>query len=118
MNIIKEDIDQTHTIIKVKVAPEDWKPKVDKTLKDYRKTANIPGFRPGMVPMSIISKRYGKAVLVEEINTLLSDNLTKYIKDNELRVVGEPLPMENKVDLDKEVEHEFGFEVGLVPDFN
>ena len=87
-------------------------------MKDYRKSANIPGFRPGMVPMSIINKRYGKAVLVEEINNLLSDSLTKYIKDNELRVVGEPLPIENKVDLDKEVEHEFGFEVGLVPDFS
>jgi len=118
MNIVKEDINQTHAVIKVKIAPEDWKPKVDKTLKDYRKSANIPGFRPGMVPMSIISKRYGKAVLVEEINTLLSDSLTKYIKDNALRVVGEPLPIENKVDLDKEVEHEFGFEIGLVPDFN
>lgn len=118
MNIVKEDINETHAVIRVKIAPEDWKPKVDKTLKDYRKSANIPGFRPGQVPMSIISKRYGKAVLVEEINNLLSDNLTKYIKDNALRVVGEPLPMENKVDLDKEVEHEFGFEVGLVPDFS
>lgn len=117
MNILKEDVDKTHAVIRIKIAPEDWKPKVDKTLKDYRKSANIPGFRPGMVPMSIINKRYGKAVLVEEINTLLSDSLTKYIKDNELRVVGEPLPIENKVDLDKEVEHEFGFEIGLVPDF-
>ncbi len=118
MNIVKEDLNNTHAVIRIKIAPEDWKPKVDKTLKDYRKSANIPGFRPGQVPMSIINKRYGKAILVEEINSLLSDNLTKYIKDNELRVVGEPLPMENKVDLDKEVEHEFGFEVGLVPDFN
>jgi trigger factor len=118
MNIVKEDINNTHAVIRIKVAPEDWKPKVDKTLKDYRKTANIPGFRPGMVPMSIISKRYGKAVLVEEINTLLSDSLSKYIKDNELRVVGEPLPMDNKVDLDKEQEHEFSFEVGMVPDFS
>ena len=118
MNIVKEDIKNTEAVIRIRIAPEDWKPKVDKTLKDYRKTANIPGFRPGQVPMSIIQKRYGKAVLVEEINTLLSDNLTKFIKDNDLRVVGEPLPMENKVDLDKEVEHEFGFEVGIVPDFS
>ena len=118
MNIAKEDINNTHAVIRIKISPEDWKPKVDKTLKDYRKTANIPGFRPGQVPISIIQKRYGKAVLVEEINTLLSDNLSKYIKDNALRVVGEPLPIENKVDLDKEVEHEFGFEVGLVPDFS
>ncbi len=118
MNIVKENINDTHAVIRIKIAPEDWKPKLDKTLKDYRKTANIPGFRPGQVPMSIISKRYGKAVLVEEINTLLSDNLSKYIKENELRVVGEPLPMENAIDLEKEVEHEFGFEVGLVPDFS
>jgi trigger factor len=118
MNIAKEDINNTHAVIRIKIAPEDWKPKVDKTLKDYRKSANIPGFRPGQVPISIIQKRYGKAVLVEEINTLLSDNLSKYIKENELRVVGEPLPIENKVDLDKEVEHEFGFEVGIVPDFS
>jgi trigger factor len=117
MNILKEDINATHAVVKIKIAPEDWKPKVDKVLKDYRKSANIPGFRPGMVPMAIINKRYGKAVLVEEINTLLSDSLTKYIKDNALRVVGEPLPIENKVDLDKEIEHEFGFEIGLVPDF-
>jgi trigger factor len=118
MNITKENTNPTHAVIRIKIAPDDWKPKVDKTLKDYRKTANIPGFRPGMVPMSIISKRYGKAILVEEINTLLSDSLSKYIKDNEMRVVGEPLPIENKVDLDKEVEHEFGFEVGIVPDFS
>ncbi len=118
MNIVKEEINPTHAVIRVKLAPEDWKPKVDKTLKDYRKTANIPGFRPGMVPMSIISKRYGKAVLVEEINTLLSDSLGKYIKENDLKMVGEPLPMENKVDLDKEQEHEFSFEIGIAPDFS
>ncbi len=84
MNITKEEINPTHAVVRIKIAPDDWKPKVDKTLKDYRKTANIPGFRPGMVPMSIINKRYGKAVLVEEINTLLSDSLSKYIKDNQL----------------------------------
>ncbi len=117
MNITKEDINQTNAVIRIRIAPEDWKPKVDKTLKDYRKSANIPGFRPGMVPISIINKRYGKAVLVEEINTILSDSLNTYIKDNQLQIVGEPLPLENKVDLDKEVEHEFGFEIGLVPDF-
>jgi len=117
MNIVKEDINDTHAVIRIKIAPDDWKPKVDKTLKDYRKSANIPGFRPGLVPMSIINKRYGKAVLAEEINTLLSDSLTKYIKEKELRVVGEPLPMENHIDLEKEQEHEFGFEIGLVPDF-
>src|SRR6185437_7666435 len=102
MDIVKESIDDTNAVIKVKITPTDYKPAVDKTIKDYQKKATIPGFRPGMVPMSVINQRFGKSILADEINQLLSDSLQKYIRDNEL------VP-------DKEFE--FAFEVGLVPDF-
>jgi len=117
MDIVKESIDDTNAVIKVKITPTDYKPAVDKTIKDYQKKATIPGFRPGMVPMSVINQRFGKSILADEINQLLSDSLQKYIRDNELRIVGEPLPKHNHIDLVPDKEFEFAFEVGLVPDF-
>lgn len=117
MDIVKESIDDTNAVIKVKISPTDYKPAVDKSIKDYQKKAVIPGFRPGLVPASVITKRFGKSILADEVNQLLSDSLTKYIKDNQLRVVGEPLPKTTNVELEFEKEFEFAFEVGLVPDF-
>lgn len=118
MDIVKESIDDTNAVIKVKIVPADYKPAVDKTIKDYQKKAVIPGFRPGMVPVSVINQRFGKSILADEINHLLSDSLQKFIKDNQLRIVGEPLPKDNtQIDLVPEKEFEFAFEVGLVPDF-
>lgn len=117
MDIVKESVDETNAVIKVKVSPADYKPAVEKTLKDYQKKAVIPGFRPGMVPVSVINQRFGKSIMAEEINHLLSNSLDKYIKDNKLRIVGEPIAQNNNVDLQPEKEFEFAFEVGLVPDF-
>jgi trigger factor len=117
MDIVKESIDETNAIIKVKVTPADYKPAVEKSIKDYQKKASIPGFRPGMVPVSVINQRFGKSILAEEVNHLLSHSLQKYIADNKLRIVGEPLPKENNIDLQPEKDFEFAFEVGLVPDF-
>src|SRR5580698_8701010 len=118
MDIVKESIDDTNAVIKVKITPTDYKPVVDKTIKDYQKKAVIPGFRPGMVPMSVIHQRFGKSILADEINHLLSDSLQKYIRDNQLRIVGEPIPKENHLELVPDKDFEFAFEVGLVPDFN
>jgi trigger factor len=117
MDIVKESVDETNAVIKVKLVPADYKPAVDKTIKDYQKKAVIPGFRPGMVPLSVINQRFGKSILAEEINNLLSSSLQNYIKDNKLRIVGEPIAQNNNVDLQPEKEFEFAFEVGLVPDF-
>src|ERR1700685_3900949 len=117
MDIVKESIDETNAVIKVKVIPADYKTAVDKSIKDYQKKAVIPGFRPGLVPASVITKRFGKSILADEVNHLLSHSLDKYIKDNQLRIVGEHIPQTTNVDLDFEKEFEFAFEVGLVPEF-
>ena len=77
MNITKEQIDELNAVVKVSVTKEDYHDKVETILKDYRKQANIPGFRKGQVPMGLIKRQYGKAVLVDEVNKLLQDNLNK-----------------------------------------
>ena len=92
MNIQKEQIDELNAIVKVAITKEDYSDKVDKILKDYKKQANIPGFRKGQVPMGLIKKQYGKAVLVDEVNKLLQDNLNKYLTEEKLDVLGNPLP--------------------------
>src|ERR1700739_34377 len=117
MDIVKESIDDTNAVIKVKIIPADYKKAVDKSIKDYQKKAVIPGFRPGLVSTSLITKRFGKSILADEVNQLLSDSLSKYIKDNQLRIVGEPIPKTSNIDLEFEKDFEFAFEVGLVPDF-
>jgi len=118
MDIVKESIDDTNAIITVKVVPADYKKAVDKSIKDYQKKAVIPGFRPGLVPASVITKRFGKSILADEVNHILSHSLDNYIKENKLRIVGEPLPQATNIELEFEKEFEFAFEVGLVPDFN
>jgi trigger factor len=117
MEIVKESIDDTNAVIKVKIAPADYKPAVDKSIKEAQKKAVIPGFRPGLVPMSVINQRFGKSILADEINNILSDSLQKYIRENQLRIVGEPMAKQSNVDLQPEKEFEFAFEIGLVPDF-
>lgn len=117
MNITKEQIDELNAVIKVAVTKDDYQDKVDKILKDYRKQANIPGFRKGQVPMGLIKKQYGKAVLVDEVNKLIQDNLNKYLTEEKLDVLGNPLPkQQDSFDWDKE-EFDFEFELGLAPNF-
>ncbi len=118
MNITKEQIDELNAVVKVAISKDDYQDKVDKILKDYRKQANIPGFRKGQVPMGLIKKQYGKAVLVDEVNKLLQDNLNKYLTEEKLDVLGNPLPKQQEnFDWDKEV-LDFEFELGLAPNFD
>ena len=103
MNITRENIDELNAVVKVEISKEDYSPKVEKILKDYRKNANIPGFRKGHVPMGLVKKQYGQAVLVDEVNKLLQENLNKYLTEEKLDVLGNPLPKEQEnFDWDKD----------------
>jgi trigger factor len=117
MNITKEQIDDLNAVVKVAITKDDYQDKVETILKDYKKQANIPGFRKGQVPMGLIKKQYGKAVLVDEVNKLLQDNLNKYLTEEKLDVLGNPLPKQkDDFDWDQD-ELSFEFELGLAPDF-
>lgn len=117
MNITKEQIDELNAVVKVSVTKEDYHDKVETILKDYRRQANIPGFRKGQVPMGLIKRQYGKAVLVDEVNKLLQDNLNKYLTEEKLDVLGNPLPkQQDNFNWDSE-ELAFEFELGLAPSF-
>ncbi|NJY61874.1 trigger factor [Salinimicrobium sp. CDJ15-81-2] len=117
MNITRENIDELNAVLKVDIAKEDYSNKVETVLKDYRKNANIPGFRKGHVPMGMVKKQYGKAVLVDEVNKLLQDALNKYLTEEKLDVLGNPLPKEqDNFDWDAE-NYSFEFELGLSPQF-
>jgi trigger factor len=118
MNITRENIDALNAVVKVDIAKEDYSDKVEKILTDYRKTANIPGFRKGHVPMGMVKKQYGKAVLVDEVNKLLQDALNKYLTEEKLDVLGNPLPKpQDELDWDAE-KLSFEFELGLAPEFD
>lgn len=113
-------IDDVNATIVVEVEKSDYQEKVNKSINQLRQRANIPGFRQGKVPKGIIEKMYGKSVLVDEINKIVSDELFKYIRENDLHVLGEPLPSEseeNAIDFDKDEEFTFTFDVGLEPEF-
>ena len=119
MNIIQENIDELNAVLKVKVLASDYLPKVETALKDYQKKASIPGFRPGKVPSGMIKKMYGKSVMVDEINKLLNDSLYKYLNENKIEVLGNPLPKADSIiDWDNQQEFEFLYEMGLAPKFN
>ena len=117
MNITREDINALNAVVKVNIVKEDYSDKIEKILSDYRKTANIPGFRKGHVPMGMVKKQYGKAVLVDEINKLLQDALNKYLTEEKLDVLGQPLPKtQDEIDWDAN-DFSFEFELGLAPEF-
>ena len=117
MDITREHIDELNAVVKVAIAKDDYSEKVEKILSDYRKSANIPGFRKGHVPMGLVKKQYGKAVLVDEVNKLLQDALNKYLTEEKLDVLGNPLPKPQD-DLDWEADNfSFEFELGLAPAF-
>jgi trigger factor len=117
MNITRENIDELNAVVKVDIAKEDYSDKVEKILTDYRKSANIPGFRKGHVPMSLVKKQYGKAVLVDEVNKLLQDAIGKYLVEEKLDVLGNPLPKpQDDLDWNSDA-FSFEFELGLAPEF-
>ncbi len=121
MNITKENKDDLNAQLTIKIEKDDYEGKVNDVLKDYRKKASIKGFRPGKVPAGLIKKMYYKPVMVEEINKILSESLSTYIRDENLDILGEPLPAEDKqeaIDWDNQSDFEFIFDLGLAPEIN
>ena len=96
MNITRKDIDKLNAVLTVEIGKDDYSAKVDKVLTNYRKTANIPGFRKGQVPMGMVKKQYGRTVLLEEVNKLLQESLHKYLNEEKLNILGNPLPRNRK----------------------
>lgn len=120
MNITRENIDELNAILTVSIEKSDYEATVNDVLKNYRKKANMPGFRPGMVPAGLIKKMYGKAALAEEVNKILSKSLTDYIHAEKLNVLGEPLPNEEKqpaINWDAQTDFDFVFDIGMAPAF-
>ena len=96
MNVSLQNIDKVSALLTVKLEKADYQPQVDKSLKNIRQKAQVPGFRPGMVPMSLVKKMYGKSVIADEVNKLLSEKVYAYIKENNINILGEPMPNEEK----------------------
>lgn len=120
MDITLEKKNPTEASIKITLTEADYQPKVQEKLKDYGKKAQIKGFRPGKVPPALINKMYGKSILIEEINHILSHSVQDYIKDNNIKILGEPLPQTeeaDKIDWDNQKDFNFEFEIGLIDDF-
>jgi len=119
MQIAKEKIDDLNIVLNIEIAPEDYTEKYNASLKSYGKKVSIPGFRPGKVPSAIVKKKYGKALLAEELNKVINDTLNKYIEDEKLNILGSPLPNESDVengDWDKPENFNFKYDIGLAPD--
>ncbi len=119
MKIQFENPDKVNGLMTLTVEEADFKENVEKTLKDYRKKANIPGFRPGMVPMGLIKRQFGASVKVDAINKVLGEEMYKYIRENNIQMLGEPLPAENQdpVDIEGEAPYVFKFDVAVAPEF-
>ena len=120
MKISFENPDKVNGLLTLTVEEADYKDNVEKTLKDYRKKANVPGFRKGMVPMGMIKKQFGTTVKVDEINKLLGEEIYKYVKDNNIQMLGEPLPSDKQVpvDMEKEAPYTFMFDIAVAPEMN
>ncbi|HJX71638.1 MAG TPA: trigger factor, partial [Bacteroidales bacterium] len=121
MNIHRNEIDELNSVLKIVIEKNDYEERVEKTLRDYRRKARIDGFRPGKVPFGLISKMYRRPVLVEEVNNILNETLTKYIVDEKLNILGEPLPGEDnrkEIDWDNDTSFEFVVDIALAPDFD
>jgi len=121
MEITQESNGELSAIIKINLVESDYNTAVNKKLSEYKRKANMPGFRPGMVPMGMIKKMYGTSVMVEEVNKTLSESLNKYIEENKINVLGNPLPnteKSKKIDFENQKDFEFFFDIGLAPDVN
>ena len=119
MNISFENPDKINGLLTIVVEESDYKADVEKTLKDYRKRANVPGFRPGQVPMGMVKRQYGTAVKVDVVNKFLGEQLQKYVVDNKIKMLGQPLAKEGgePVDLEKPAPYTFEFEIAVAPEF-
>ncbi|MBP5374848.1 MAG: trigger factor [Bacteroidaceae bacterium] len=119
MNISLENIDKVNAVMTAVVEPADYTEKYEKAIKDAKKKMNMPGFRPGMVPVGLIKKQFGESILAEEVNKILQDGLFGYIRENKVNMLGEPLPTEdnNKVELKEGESFTFKFELAIAPEF-
>ncbi|RAV99917.1 trigger factor [Pseudochryseolinea flava] len=121
MEITLNKTNSTEGLIKIKLTEGDYQPSVEEKVKDYAKKANIKGFRQGKVPSGVIKKMFGKSILVDEINSLLTSKISDYIKDNNLKILGEPLPNQEKsrdIDWDTQKDFEFEYQIGMVDEFS
>ncbi len=121
MDISKIDTDVLNAVVNVKIEKTDYTEKVKKATSELTKKVSIKGFRPGKVPAGLIKKMYGKSILIEEVNKILSEKLWSYIVENKINILGEPLPSNNnlaQIDLENEPVFEFSFEIGITPEIN
>lgn len=120
MKVTFENPDKINGLMTLTVEEADYQANVEKTLKEYRKKANVPGFRPGQVPMGMIKRQYGTAVKVEEVNKILGQEIYKYVKENNIQMLGEPLPSEKQqpVDVEGAAPYTFVFDIAVCPDFS
>lgn len=121
MNVSLKNNDAVSGILTLQIEKKDYEAQVDKSLRQYRQKANIPGFRKGMVPMGMVKKMYGKYILAEEVNKVVSENLFKYIRENNINILGEPLPNETEqkpIDFDTQEDFEFCFDIAIAPEIN
>ena len=119
MNISFENPDKVNGLLTITVEEPDYAANVEKTLKDYRKKANVPGFRPGMVPMGLIKRQFGASVKMDEVNKFIGEQLYKYVKDNNIQMLGDPLPSDKQeaVDIEKDGPYTFKFNIAVAPEF-
>lgn len=119
MKIQQENTDQLNAVLTITVQPEDYLTAYEKSLREYGKKASLPGFRPGKVPATLLKKRFGKSLLAEEINKIINEAITAHIRENELDVLGNPLPRGNEDggDWDNPGEFVFSYDLGLAPKF-
>ncbi|MBL0316616.1 MAG: trigger factor [Flavobacteriales bacterium] len=121
MNIERNDLDALNAELSISIAPSDYAERVESAIKKYRKSAQIPGFRPGHVPASLVKQRFGKSILAEEINQVIQDNLYKYISENKIEILGSPIPTGEDDEVgnwDNPGDFKFRYHLGLAPELN
>ena len=119
MKISFENPDVVNGLLTITVEEADYKDDVEKALKDYRKRANVPGFRPGQVPMGMIKRQFGSSAKMDVINKFIGNQVYKYVQDNKIQMLGEPLPSDKQeaMDLEKDAPYTFCFDIAVSPDF-
>ena len=120
MNVSMQNVDKVSALLTVNIEKADYQERVEKVLKKYRQQVNMPGFRKGMVPMSLIKKQFGKSAMAEEVDKLMQDAVNNYIRENKVNMLGMPLPNEEKmqvIDFDTQEDFEFVFDIALAPEF-
>src|SRR5574344_38194 len=119
MKVSFENSDKVNGKMTIVIEEEDFAKDVEKTLKDYRKRANIPGFRPGQAPMGMIKRQFGASIKMDAVNKVVGDNLYKYVQDNKIQMLGQPLPSKEQEpqDLEKNAPYTFNFDIAIAPEF-